>query len=112
MKAELTNLKKMKLKCSLTLDEYTSIRNRKYMNINCHFQNEFLSLGMIRITGSMSAIIAAEKVSSRLTYFGLDLKSDIVATVSDGASVMVKFGKIIDPIHIQCLSHAFHLCVE
>ena len=43
----------MKLNCdsrfSVTMDEYTSVRCRKYMNINIHCQNDVINLGLIRM---------------------------------------------------------------
>ena len=41
----------------------------------------------------------------------MDLDNDIAVTITDGASVMMKFGKQTKPIHIACLAHAIHLCV-
>ena len=43
--------------------------------------------------------------------FGLDLEKHVVACVTDGASVMVKFGKIIDCDHQLCYAHGIHLAV-
>ena len=34
-----------------------------------------------------------------------------MAATTDGASVMVKFGKSILPIHLLCLAHGIHLAV-
>jgi hypothetical protein len=40
------------------------------------------------------------------------LKFDqVVAVVTDGASVMCKFGKLIPPDHFLCQSHGIHLAV-
>ena len=43
--------------------------------------------------------------------FGLDLNKDVVATVTDGASCMVKFKKDTCPEHVTCYAHAIHLAV-
>ena len=46
-----------------------------------------------------------------LSEFGLDLEKHVLACVTDGASVMVKFGKIIDYDHQLCYAHGIHLDV-
>ena len=96
---------------SITFDEATSMRNRRYMNINVHFQDGFRSLGLIRIQGSLNATKAIKLVEKRLQLFGLDLNKDVVASVTDGASLMVKFGKDTCPEHVTCYAHAIHLAV-
>ena len=40
---------------SLTLDEYTSMQNQRYMNINVHVENRHWNLSLVRIFGSMPA---------------------------------------------------------
>ena len=82
------------------------------MNINVHFQGGFCSLGMIRTQGNLNAAKAIKPVEERLQLFGLDLNKDVVATVTDGASLMVKFGKDTCPEHVTCYAHAIiHLAV-
>ena len=86
------------------------MRNRRYMNINV--QGGFCSLGMIRIQGSLNAAKAIKLIEERLQLFGLDLKKDVVATViTDGASLMVKFGKETCPEHVTRYAHAIHLAI-
>ena len=60
--------------------------------------------------GSMKTEKPIQLVNSRLSKFKLDLGNDIVETITDGAIVMVKFGKETSPIHITCLAHAIY-CV-
>ena len=95
----------------ITFDVSTSIRNCRYININVHFQGGFRSLGMIRIQGSLNAAKAIKLVEERLQLFGLDLNKDVVATITDGASLMVKFGKETCPEYVTCYAHAIHLAV-
>ena len=66
---------------------------------------------MIRIQGSLNAAKAIKLVEKRLQLFGLDLNKDVVATVTDGASLMVKFGKETCPEHVTCYAHAIYLAV-
>ena len=41
----------------------------------------------------------------------MDLSKNVVATVTDGASLMVKFGKETCPEHVTCYAYAIHLAV-
>ena len=111
IRGELNAIKLRDGRFSITFDESTSMRNRRYMNINVHFQGGFRSRGMIRIQGSLNAAKAIKLVEERLQLFGLDLNKDVVATLTDGASLIVKFGKETCPEHVTCYAHAIHLAV-
>lgn len=111
LKNKLKALKESGQRFSLSLDESTSVRNRRYMNLNIHDKNNFYSLGMVRITGTMNFAKAKDLVAKRLAEFGLEFESDIVSTITDGAAVMKKFGRETAPLHTLCLAHAIHLCV-
>ena len=41
--------------CSVTHDEYTSTRSRRYMNLNLHYDLDLVGLEMVRIKGSKPA---------------------------------------------------------
>ena len=71
-------------KFSITFDEWTSMRNRRYLNLNIHGVGYFWNLGLVRIQGSFSAEKCIEKISSKLKDFELDLQSDIIAITTDG----------------------------
>jgi hypothetical protein len=47
----------------------------------------------------------------KLQEFGIDFTKDIVASTHDGASVMVKYGRIISAESQCCYNHAIHLAV-
>ena len=80
---------------SITLDEYTSIRSQKYMNINIHYENEFISLGLIRMFGSCDAAKMLQLLEKHLADFEIiHIQAYIASIVSDGASVMKKLGKL------------------
>ena len=111
IRGELNAIKQKDGRFSITFDEATSMRNSQYMNINVHFQDGFRSLGLIRIQGSLNATKAIKLVEERLQLFGVDLNKDVVASVMDGASLMVKFGKDTCPEHVTCYAHAIHLAV-
>lgn len=59
----------------------------------------------------MSAERLVSLVKERLEVFSLDLDCDIASTVTDGASIMKKVGRMTSPVHISCMAHGLHLCV-
>lgn len=54
-KVELESLKRQGKLFSLTFDEWTSSRSRRYLNINAHIQSKFWNLGLVRVRGSLPA---------------------------------------------------------
>ena len=97
--------------CSVTLDEYTSTRSRRHMNLNLHYDSDPVNLGMVRIKGSMPAERVENLVKKRLHEFGLKME-DIVAATTDGASVMKSFGRMICCVHQLCFAHGYDLAVN
>lgn len=108
---ELDRIKKDGKCFSITLDEWTSKRNRRYLNINVHRNAEEFNLGLVPIVGSCDAKRILELVSTRLQIFNLDLTTNIIAATNDGAAVMKKFGQLSIIINQLCYSHAIHLAV-
>ncbi len=99
-------------KFSLTFDEWTSSRNRRYMVVNLHEAGpKFWSLGLVRIHGTMPAKKCVQLLEERLKIFGLSLSDDIVGICTDGASVMCKVGKLIDAKQQLCYAHGVQLAV-
>ena len=96
---------------AISIDEYTSSRNRRFMNINLHIKEKFWNLCLQRIIGSMPAERVVDLVCQKLFEFGIDLNKHIVATVNDGASVMVKYGRLIEAEQQLCYAHGIHLAV-
>ena len=104
-------INEQKKRFSLTFDEYTSIKNRRSLTINVHnAEGKSQSLGMVRVWGSQTADSILKLVKGRLEKFGIDLKT-IVSVTTDGASIMIKLGKIVNTIHQVCLAHGIHLAV-
>ena len=66
---------------------------------------------MLQISGSFPAEVATEIVERRLDEFNVSLEKHVVACVSDGAAVMVKFGKYIPCEHQLYYAHGIHLAV-
>lgn len=110
---EMTCYKKNGGKFSLTLDEWTSTRNRRYMNINAHTDSpdKFWNLGLVRVTGSLPAEKCVDLILERLSVYKISLEEDVVAITTDGAAVMKKVGKLISASQQLCFAHAIQLAV-
>lgn len=108
---EFGEMKKQDRKISITFDEWTSTRNRRYMNVNAHANQRTWNLGLKRIVGSMNAEKCVKLLEEVLSEYGLSLSEDVVAATTDGASLMKKVGKLISADHHVCLAHGIHLAV-
>ena len=98
---------------SITLDEWSSKGFKKYLNLNVHHgRDEYDCLGLSRCKGSLPAPKLTQLVVDHANKFNLDLSSDVVAVVTDGASIMDIFGKSIPSIHLKCQCHAANLAVR
>ena len=76
---------------NVTMDEYTSVRCRRYMNINIHCQNDVTNLGPTRTRDSCGAEKIFQLLEKQLAHFGItNMQTSIVSIVSDGASIMKK----------------------
>ena len=74
---------------TLAGDEYTSNGNKRYMGIELHtFDKRRFSMGLVRINGACPGVKAKELITKRVEHYGLNVKVNIVAFVSDGAPVM------------------------
>ena len=87
---------------SISLVEYTSSKSKIY-EYRSTYQREVWNLGMQRIVGSLPAEGVVELVRQKLAEFWDKLDKLIVATVNDGASVMVNYGKLIEPEQQLCM---------
>ena len=108
---EIQNEKAAQKRFSLTFDEWTSVKNKRYININLHGNDTCWNLGLGRIHGSFAAERCVDTISSKLHEFGLSLDKDIVAVTTDGCSMMVKVGSIIAPDQQLCYAHGIQLAV-
>ena len=108
---KICEIKETNNRFSISLDESTSTRNRRFINFNLHFPVGLQSLGLIRVKGRMVTERAIELVQERLHKYALSLNDNIVTTITNGASIMMKFGRETEPLHFSCLAHAIHLSV-
>ncbi|UYV62448.1 hypothetical protein LAZ67_2000628 [Cordylochernes scorpioides] len=73
---------------SLTLDEWTSIRSKRYLNINIHSRTKVWNLGLTRISGVFSSEQCKYVIGAKLLEFGIDFETDIVRVTTDGYAMM------------------------
>ena len=77
---------------SLSIDEYSSPKHKKYLNINAYQdKDKFWNLVIVAISGCMTAEKSAEEVENKLSVFSLFISRHIAAVVKQGFSAMVKF---------------------
>ena len=96
---------------SLSLDEWTSLRNERYLNINIHTEEKVWNLGLTKITGTFSAESCVAALGKEVGALGLDLDSDVVCITTDGCPLMLKVGKLIGCLHQLCFNHGLQLSV-
>ena len=112
MKCELQKLKQSKF--SISFDEWTSNRKRKYLNINVHTHAKKINLGLFLIVGSCNAEKLDNAITEKLLEFGLSW-DDIFSIICDGAAVNLKLiEELCKKYHIIyqiCINHGTHLCV-
>lgn len=99
------------VKLAATMDEWTSTRNRRYMNVNLHTAEEAVfNLGVERVFGSADAAKCQSIIEKLLSPFGVTI-NNILSTTTDGAPVMIKMGRSLGHSHVVCMAHGIHLAV-
>lgn len=110
--ASLLEQKKSGERFSITVDEWSDINVRRFMNITLHSATKPpVVLGLSAIIGSCDSNATIDLVKAKLKDYGIEMDNDIVGSTHDGASVMVKYGKNILPFSQLCYNHAIHLAV-
>lgn len=89
---------------SMTMDEWTSTRNRRYTNVNVHKQGRHNNFGLIRIIGSCDALRFCSMLHQLLGEYGIDPKRHICGITTDGAAVM-KSSRISCQPPLNCVLH-------
>ena len=108
----LSNIKSKGGYFSLTLDEWTSLQNKRYLNINIHGNGFFWTLGLMRIKGRFSSEACSGAISQKLKEFGTDFETDIIAITTDGCAMMKKLGRIIPNYQQLCYAHGLQLVIQ
>ena len=114
LKAEIETKVEANTRFSVTVDEYTSVRCRRYMNINpSHCQNDVINLGFMTMLESYGAEKILQLLEKQLTDFGITtMQISVVSIVSGGTSAMKKLVKISQLNHQLCYAMVcIWLCV-
>ncbi|XP_017477378.1 PREDICTED: uncharacterized protein LOC108367302 [Rhagoletis zephyria] len=59
----------------------------------------------------MTAEVCVEKLQERLLDFQLNLDQNIVAITTDGASTLIKVGRLREPYQQLCFAHGLQLAI-
>ena len=105
IKQKMKSIETMK---SMTIDEWTRCSNKKYLNVNVHASNESYCLGLVNITEKATSENLLGILKAKLADLEIDI-DEIIAITCDGASVMVKLGRISSKILQLCFAHGLHL---
>ena len=82
---------------NLTFDEWTSVNNRRYLNISVRTVGGILwNVGLVHVYGNVSPKDYLELVEKAIGEYGLCLSKEVICITTDGELVMTKFGKLID----------------
>jgi hypothetical protein len=111
MISHIKSLIKDEKKCTMTIDEYSTVRRRRYFGINIHCDKKTFKTGLVRIMGSCNAEKMKEVVDHHLSSYGINSEKDLVGSTQDGAAVNKKFMLLMDVIDQFCLNHGIHLGV-
>ena len=87
---EISKRKEQGERFSVSYDEWTSIRNRRFLAIIIHAADDQFHTGLGRIVGSCNSEQLIELLREHLVKFGLNLDKDIVAIMCDGTSMNKK----------------------
>ena len=117
VKADLAERKQNGERFSMVCDEWTSLRNKRYMGVELKLNgNRKCYLSLRRIVGKLPAPKVKVMLMKVAKDYGLDFEKDIVGLGSDGAPLMKKSGRLLGAkkgklIHMICLAHGIHLAV-
>lgn len=96
----------------VTFDEWTSLRNRRYLNVTLHGKgSKIWNLGLVRIRRSATSERLLSLVEKRLMRFNLNMESHIVCIMTDGCATMTKIGKLCPTLQQLCYAHGIQLAV-
>ena len=85
-KDKFTKMAKSGTRFSITIDEWTSCKSRRYLNVTLHSQENSYKLGLVAIQGSCDAFQVHSLVEQKLLEYGIKLRH-ILASTQDGAAL-------------------------
>ena len=67
------------------------MKNTRYLNVNVHTKNgKFCNTGMIAARGTLDAEECLRLIEIRLKDYGIELKKDIICSVSHGGQRLLQ----------------------
>jgi hypothetical protein len=110
---EVKSLKKSGSKFCVIFDEWTSRRNRRYMNIILKSDNNKMwNLGLVPIKGSLTSEKFLNLVVEKIEQYHLKFVEDVVCIVTDGTSVMTKIGKLTKVLQqVYFVKYIISICI-
>ena len=96
---------------SISLDEWTSLRNKRYLSLIVHSADTYWNLGLIYIPGSTNAIQLTKMILMKLKEFELDC-TDMCALMSDGAPINKSIAWEANLDWLPCFAHGVQLAVK
>ncbi|KAL5270755.1 hypothetical protein ACHWQZ_G001435 [Mnemiopsis leidyi] len=113
MKAEFEELFKSEKRVSITMDEWSSISRKRFMNVNAHGENgKTWNLGLCLINGRATAENCYETFKNFLLTFGISIRCHVVAATTDGPTVMKKMRRYLECEHQECQLHGIQLGIK
>lgn len=111
-RAEIKDLVSKGERFCITFDEWTSLRNRRYLNVILHGAgSKIWNLGLIRIRRRATSERCLSLVEKRLKCFELSVESHIICILTDGCPTMTKIGKLCPTFQQLCYAHGLQLAV-
>lgn len=115
LKAIIAEVKNAGQRFSVSLEEWRSQRNRRYMNVKLHFYREnraqTMHLGVFRLHAEMPGVQCAAKLNEKLADFELSMEEDVVCCTTDRSNVMVELARKLPTLHVLCLMQTLQLTV-
>lgn len=96
---------------TLSFDEWTSLRNRRYVNLIVHTNRKMFCLGLKRITGRTNALLFLEDIKSLLLRFDLSL-DNFFGFITDGAALNAAVARNSNKYQQKCIAHGIQLAVN
>ncbi|XP_077299726.1 uncharacterized protein LOC143920672 isoform X3 [Arctopsyche grandis] len=115
LRDELLKFKESGSRFSISVDEWTDLNHRRYLNVTLHDTKKNLKtehkLGLTFIKDTCDAFTLKKLITNKLNEFGLNLNTDIISCTHDGAEVMKKYGHLIGIESQLCYNNAIHLAI-
>ena len=103
-------MKLRNVRFNISFDEWTSFKNKKFMNVMIYYENEYDNLGLVKIEGKCSVERIVEIIEKRLFEFDLNVSTDIVCATTDGAGVIEKYAQLSGINSQLCYNQSFSCC--